>query len=1512
MSNNPNSLRGSFLNNNGQKTTQIPTSTFSVPSSQPIGSNPISTYTTYQPITTTSYMGTTTNPSIYSSYSSTTTPGFTTANPVPSSYLSSFGTATGTATAGLTTSSLSQQQTTTTYTNLATQFQIPQSQITPVQGTNTATTITTTTTGYSVPATQTLSYDSAYIQEILNRSKQSVSDGQQKMQDLANSTTTNQVQLVPGSGLTTSQNNENLQTSSITSSNLYSSNIANPIYTNNLTTSTNYDKFSPVKQSTTFTTASQVAPGINYRVEVKAQMKYLSHVKEEMLQKQQEYQKDISGLLTGMKREMEAEFEKTLDHVHNSQNESNQKSLVLQKEVETLTEKLFMSTQINDVQQVKIKNLEQALDKVNEENIKLQSSNLDLDQVKTELSVIKTENEALRQSQTSGSESLTQEIKLLEQQYLQEKDKNHHLVAAHSEEILKLNHHISELEDQIVHIQKELNEKSIQVQQLQKEKEIILVEKNTISQSLVEKETIIEKEKKEIVHISSVNESEVHSLREQISKLQSEIRLNSEGQQNDFTALIEALKRDIEEKDQQLKQLREFVMEVQHAGQIKVLEREQQLLEKDKIIESQKEELMLLSSKLEQVIREKTFTVSGEIGHVTESVRIDVKSQNKERQETEVKQQVQEIPIEGEEEEEAGVEEVEFDMEVKQAKETRQEGDKQGFFDQASSLSKELMENKQVQDNLLKEKDGLSKKVTELNVKYLDAEKQNNEKIAQYQKQEAELKQQIQKLQQNVDELTKQIQSQKEQLQQDADAKLVNETNKIKQGHQAKVIYLNAEIAALKEKLNEEKTQSEQRVSQVLQSQNSSSSELITKHELRVTELQNNFNLQRNDLETKIVDLQHQLAALEQKLRDEKSNHEALINQNIASNKSSLDEQARGYELKLAEQQKSYELKITEINSKHQQASQEVEINYKKQITELQAQSQLNLKLFEERETTTKQLEQNHSQAIQNIKDTHLSEINNLKNQFSADQAKLQQENKAVITQLKAQIQNLEIQINELNQNHSIQIQNLNKDHQAKLTQVEVQYKQTISTIEESHKTYISSIQENHKKEISLAEEASKKQLNASEQQKLETIENQYKQRINNLESEHKLQIEQLEKQHTQKVSNLEKDFQSKIDETIKSYNIKIQEIEKNYSQKIAIVISEKEELSAQNSAASKGQQDKEAQLQKEISELKLKIETLVNNHQKEIIKQEEKYNLLRQTVQQISQNSQNVSVTSNIQSSSSSSTVNNGDYLVLQHDYNQLIEVNKENLKKIQEERRLYGILQDDYIKLEQQFTTLKNEKKNSDKKSKTAESNTAATTTSGASQLKNKAYFEVDQRVSKELELTVLKLKEENAIIRDQLKKEYEDKIYSLEKQAIEYEKKMIELEQVKVELKAMKDEKEEADWEKARKNNGNKGASKEEQAKKTGLEKEKEELQKVLEKKNEEIRKLKNDYKKLEKQLKNLQAKSPQVTPAPATVESQPTLNTEEAETKKGKKKGYKIDDDLQKIFKLSDIIYQINQI
>lgn len=67
------------------------------------------------------------------------------------------------------------------------------------------------------------------------------------------------------------------------------------------------------------------------------------------------------------------------------------------------------------------------------------------------------------------------------------------------------------------------------------------------------------------------------------------------------------------------------------------------------------------------------------------------------------------------------------------------------------------MESEKAQEVLKSEKDGLSNKVNEINVKYLDAEKKNNETIAQLQKNEKELKEEIKKLQEAINSLTKMV-----------------------------------------------------------------------------------------------------------------------------------------------------------------------------------------------------------------------------------------------------------------------------------------------------------------------------------------------------------------------------------------------------------------------------------------------------------------------------------------------------------------------------------------------------------------------------------------------------------------------------------------------------------------------------------------------------------------------------------------------------------------------------------
>lgn len=48
------------------------------------------------------------------------------------------------------------------------------------------------------------------------------------------------------------------------------------------------------------------------RIEIKARLGYLVHLKDDLLAKQQEYQSDVSGLMTNMKNDMEGQFQKVL------------------------------------------------------------------------------------------------------------------------------------------------------------------------------------------------------------------------------------------------------------------------------------------------------------------------------------------------------------------------------------------------------------------------------------------------------------------------------------------------------------------------------------------------------------------------------------------------------------------------------------------------------------------------------------------------------------------------------------------------------------------------------------------------------------------------------------------------------------------------------------------------------------------------------------------------------------------------------------------------------------------------------------------------------------------------------------------------------------------------------------------------------------------------------------------------------------------------------------------------
>lgn len=108
------------------------------------------------------------------------------------------------------------------------------------------------------------------------------------------------------------------------------------------------------------------------------------------------------------------------------------------------------------------------------------------------------------------------------------------------------------------------------------------------------------------------------------------------------------------------------------------------------------------------------------------------------------------------------------------------------------------------------------------------------------------------------------------------------------------------------------------------------------------------------------------------------------------------------------------------------------------------------------------------------------------------------------------------------------------------------------------------------------------------------------------------------------------------------------------------------------------------------------------------------------------------------------------GDYLTIK-------AYLKESERKLVEERKLYAILREDGNRLEQQVALLKSENE-SNKKAKKGEKSEeggvkeSVVVTNNTNNLKrsNKAYAEIEERKIKELELSLLKLKEENAVIR------------------------------------------------------------------------------------------------------------------------------------------------------------------
>lgn len=238
---------------------------------------------------------------------------------------------------------------------------------------------------------------------------------------------------------------------------------------------------------------------------------------------------------------------------------------------------------------------------------------------------------------------------------------------------------------------------------------------------------------------------------------------------------------------------------------------------------------------------------------------------------------------------------------------------------------------------------------------------------------------------------------------------------------------------------------------------------------------------------------------------------------------------------------------------------------------------------------------------------------------------------------------------------------------------------------------------------------------------------------------------------------------------------------------KISTIESErqKSENSLRESIEESARKFVEAQKQhaKEVAEAKLKLEVVVNEKQKDLIQferriTEAKATRITEATTVVAKASPEVSEGSIVVISTAVTTTTPPPQA--SEDRDKVKSYLKEAERKLAEERKLYAILREDFNRQEQQLNHLKSEKeskKKENKKDKTqaeettsAATSTVTSTTSASTAVAaphkrtNKAYAEVEERRIKDLELSLLKLKEENAVIRSQVREQYEREARSL----------------------------------------------------------------------------------------------------------------------------------------------------